>query len=101
MYRACRNAHFRFHGANREVTGSSPVTTTRDLTDLVSKGALTREGELRHARYRLNLLVGAVRQVKVNEQDEVVEVELQDCSQGQRVKETLRLRQFSERDDSS
>lgn len=33
------------------ITGASPATTTRDLTDLVAKGALVRKGEHRHARY--------------------------------------------------
>lgn len=37
------------------ITGSSPATTTRDLTDLVEKAALIRRGERRHARYSLNL----------------------------------------------
>ncbi len=37
------------------ITGASPATTTRDLVDLVQKGALLRTGERRHARYRLNL----------------------------------------------
>lgn len=37
------------------ITGASPATTTRDLADLVTKGALTRKGELRHARYYLAL----------------------------------------------
>jgi Fic family protein len=55
------------------ITGSSPATTTRDLSDLVSKGALTRDGELRHARYRLNVPLRAVRRVEMNEQGEVVE----------------------------
>ncbi len=35
------------------ITGASPATTTRDLADLVSKGALVRVGERRHARYQL------------------------------------------------
>ena len=35
------------------ITGASPATTTRDLADLVEKGALLREGERRHARYRI------------------------------------------------
>jgi Fic family protein len=38
------------------ITGASPATATRDLADLVSKGALVRSGELRHARYALKLL---------------------------------------------
>jgi Fic family protein len=37
------------------ITGASPATTTRDLVDLVQKGALLRTGERRHARYRPNL----------------------------------------------
>jgi Fic family protein len=37
------------------ITGASPATTTRDLTDLVEKGALTRTGERKHTRYALNL----------------------------------------------
>ena len=37
------------------ITGASPATTTRDLADLVEKGALIRAGERRHARYGLNL----------------------------------------------
>jgi Fic family protein len=37
------------------LTGSSRATATRDLQDLVAKGALTRTGELRHTRYHLNI----------------------------------------------
>jgi len=37
------------------ITGTSPATATRDLADLVSKGALTRTGERRHTRYWLNV----------------------------------------------
>jgi Fic family protein len=37
------------------ITGASPATTTRDLADLVERGALVRSGEVRHARYALNL----------------------------------------------
>lgn len=40
------------------ITGASRATTTRDLQDLVAKDALTRSGERRHARYRLNLPAG-------------------------------------------
>jgi Fic family protein len=61
-------------GKYAAITGASPATTTRDLSDLVLKAALTREGELRHARYRLNVPLRAVRQVNVNEQGEVVEI---------------------------
>jgi len=55
------------------ITGASPATTTRDLSDLVSKGALTREGELRHARYRLDIALRPVGHVSINEQGDVVE----------------------------
>jgi len=37
------------------ITGASPATTTRDLADLVEKGALIRAGERKHTRYTLNL----------------------------------------------
>jgi Fic family protein len=36
------------------ITGSPRATTTRDLQDLVAKGALTRTGERRHTRYWLD-----------------------------------------------
>jgi Fic family protein len=37
------------------ITGTSRATATRDLQDLIEKGALTRTGELRHTRYHLRL----------------------------------------------
>lgn len=37
------------------ITRTSRATATRDLQDLVEKGALSRTGELRHTRYLLNL----------------------------------------------
>lgn len=37
------------------ITKTSKATATRDLTDLVQKGALLKTGELRHTRYWLNL----------------------------------------------
>jgi Fic family protein len=40
------------------ITGTSPATATRDLADLVEKGALIRTGERKHARYTLNLGIG-------------------------------------------
>jgi Fic family protein len=42
-------------GKYSTITGASPATTTRDLVDLVARGALVREGERRHARYRLSV----------------------------------------------
>lgn len=44
-------------GKYSSITGASPATTTRDLADLVAKGALVREGERRYARYRLSIPV--------------------------------------------
>jgi Fic family protein len=60
-------------GKYATITGASPATTTRDLVDLVEKGALVRAGELRHARYHLNVPSRAVKQVTVNERGELVE----------------------------
>ena len=37
------------------ITKASRATATRDLQELVALGALTRTGQLRHTRYRLNL----------------------------------------------
>ena len=37
------------------ITRTSRATATRDLQDLVAMGALTRSGELKHTRYRLDL----------------------------------------------
>lgn len=37
------------------ISKASRATATRDLQDLVEKGALTRSGELRYTRYHLNL----------------------------------------------
>jgi Fic family protein len=40
-------------GNYRTITGAALATATRDLVDLVEKGALLRTGERRYARYRL------------------------------------------------
>ena len=37
------------------IAKTSRATATRDLQDLVAKGALTKKGELRHTRYHLNI----------------------------------------------
>ncbi len=39
-----------------KITKTSRATATRDLADLVQKGALVQTGELRHTRYFLNLI---------------------------------------------
>jgi Fic family protein len=43
------------------ITKTSRATATRDLQDLVTVGALTKTGELRHTRYHLNLAQPAQR----------------------------------------
>lgn len=60
-------------GKYSTITGASPATATRDLSDLVSKQALTREGELRHARYRLSIPLRPVKQVAVDADGKLVE----------------------------
>lgn len=40
-------------GNYRTITGTGLTTTTRDLNDLIAKGALTRTGKRRYARYHL------------------------------------------------
>jgi Fic family protein len=42
-------------GKYSTITGASRATATRDLADLIAKGALIREGERRYARYRLSV----------------------------------------------
>jgi Fic family protein len=42
------------------ITGTSAPTATRDLADMVAKGALVRSGERRHARYRANIALRPV-----------------------------------------
>ncbi|PWU20470.1 MAG: DUF4172 domain-containing protein, partial [Bdellovibrio sp.] len=37
------------------ITQASRATATRDLQDLVEKGAFIKTGELRHTRYAINL----------------------------------------------
>jgi Fic family protein len=60
-------------GKYSTITGASPATTTRDLADLVAKGALTREGERRHARYHLAVALRLVPQVTLTERGEITE----------------------------
>lgn len=49
------------------ITGAPTATTTRDLTALVSLGALSRAGEHKATRYRLNTAVDAVTPVEVTD----------------------------------
>jgi Fic family protein len=61
-------------GKYATITGASPATTTRDLVDLVEKGALVRLGELRHTRYQLSVPLHASKRIEINERGELVEV---------------------------
>ena len=54
------------------ITEASPATATRDLADLVDKGALARSGERKHVRYQLAIQPHPVRRVVINEHGEVV-----------------------------
>jgi Fic family protein len=60
-------------GKYSTITGASPATTTRDLADLTQKGALVREGERRHARYKLGIPLRPVPRISLNERGEFVE----------------------------
>jgi predicted HTH transcriptional regulator len=60
-------------GKYTTITGASPATTTRDLADLVEKGALVREGERRHARHTLTVPLRQVVHATLNDRGEVVE----------------------------
>ncbi len=55
------------------ITNASAATATRDLADLVAKGALIRTGERRHARYHCNIALRRVAAVAIDEQGHVVE----------------------------
>ncbi len=43
------------------ITSAPPSTITRDLSDLVEKGALLRSGERKATRLRLNMTLGGKR----------------------------------------
>jgi Fic family protein len=55
------------------VTGASPATATRDLTDLVEKRALTRTGEGKGTRYQLGVPPRPVPRVSISEHGDLVE----------------------------
>ena len=55
------------------ITGAATATATRDLADLVAKGALVRAGERRHARYDLAIPFRPVPPLALGPQGEIVE----------------------------
>jgi Fic family protein len=54
-----QEGHRRLRGLSADnyisISKTSRATATRDLQDLVEKGALIKIGELRHTRYFLNI----------------------------------------------
>ena len=54
------------------ITGAASATTTRDLADLVAKGALTRAGEHRNTRYHLSVPLKLVPPVAIHENGDIV-----------------------------
>ena len=58
-------------GKYAAITGASPATATRDLAELVEKGALDRAGERRHARYTLALSRRPVQAVTIAQNGDV------------------------------
>lgn len=55
------------------ITGASPATTTRDLADMVAKGALVRTGERRHARYAVSIPLRPVSAVTIVQSGEIIQ----------------------------
>ena len=55
------------------ITGVSPATATRDLADMVAKGALRRTGERRYARYQLAVPLRPVQAVVLDENGDLKE----------------------------
>lgn len=58
-------------GKYTTITGASAATATRDLADLVTKTALVRGGERRHAHYSLAIPLHLVAPVVISEQGNV------------------------------
>jgi Fic family protein len=54
------------------IARTSPATARRDLADLVAKGAFTRTGERRHARYHLTIPLRPVSRVTIDEGGNIV-----------------------------
>jgi Fic family protein len=56
----------------QSITGASPATATRDLTDLVDQRALIRVGEHKHTRYHLNLVLTPTSPVSIDDAGNLV-----------------------------
>ncbi|HVZ18477.1 MAG TPA: hypothetical protein VG897_15260, partial [Terriglobales bacterium] len=55
------------------ITGAAPATATRDLSDLVGKGALQRKGERRYARYHIALSARPSQRIQIDQNGAVIE----------------------------
>jgi Fic family protein len=55
------------------ITKASAATATRDLADMVARGALIRAGERRHARYHANIALRLVAPLAIDEQGHLIE----------------------------
>ena len=59
-------------GTYVSIAKTSPATARRDLADLVERGALTRTGERRHARYHLTIPLRPVSPVTIDQAGNIV-----------------------------
>lgn len=57
------------------IAKTSPATATRDLAEMVERGALTRTGERRHTRYHLPIPLRRVPRITIDESGEIVATE--------------------------
>jgi Fic family protein len=59
-------------GNYASIAKASPATATRDLAEMVEKGALTRTGERRHTRYHLPIPPRSVPRITIDASGEIV-----------------------------
>jgi Fic family protein len=59
-------------GNYASIAKASPATATRDLANMVEKGALTRTGERRHTRYHLPIPLRPVSRLTIDASGEIV-----------------------------
>ena len=55
------------------ITKTSAPTATRDLADMVAKGALIRTGEKRHTRYHANISLRPVPSISIDRHGQIIE----------------------------
>ncbi len=59
-------------GNYAKIAKASPATATRDLADMVERGALTRAGEKRHARYHLQIPLRPTPRITIDEEGNII-----------------------------